>query len=187
MAAAVPPRRKGWQPGMYTFLLLFFSQQHWLPIAGLDSRRFINVLHRSSGVNKVINVKTYTQRRKCHRRSGVRKKWKKCASHLPRNLLPIFFLRSNQQGAAPAFCDVTQPLSAAGLQRTSREERRRGRREAEGGERQNAWTDATTWIIKKHPSHFLIKERTLSVRRLGGETDDRQEGRSKGEKKGNAF
>lgn len=54
---------------------------------------------------------------------------------------PHFFpLRSNQQGAAPAFCDVTQPLSAAGLQRTSREERRMEREEncGERGEREDA-------------------------------------------------
>lgn len=59
-----------------------------------------------------------------------------CVSLTSQSSPHFFFLRSNQQGAAPAFCDVTQPLSAAGLQRTSREERRMEREETvERGER----------------------------------------------------
>lgn len=53
-------------------------------------------------------------------------KEQKRASHSPGGRPPIFFfyfffLRSEQRGAAPAHSDVTQPLSAAGLQRKSRE------------------------------------------------------------------
>lgn len=87
-----------------------------------------------------------TRRRRCDRkrRSGdagreERKSHERNVrlTHLSRLLSPIFFLlRSNQQGAAPAFfCDVTQPLSAAAAAagppacrgRAGRRERREGR------------------------------------------------------------
>ncbi|KAK5865827.1 hypothetical protein PBY51_020067 [Eleginops maclovinus] len=93
--------------------------------------RCINVLH--SVINEAIieNIHTHKDTRaptQSRWEEEVFKKGKKCASHSPRNLLPIFF-RFNQ-GTAPAFTDVTQLLSlqqrAAGLQRTSREERQRG-------------------------------------------------------------
>ena len=115
---------------------------------------------------------------------------RKCASHSPRCLLPIFFFifffRSNQQGTARAFADVTQPLFSAAESSSSRpaEDDQGGERGGGGGggreerRRDNAWTDAKR---KKNINH---KNKNSSLpswdyctweQAVGVEVDDRQE------------
>lgn len=78
------------------------SQQHWI-IAGLCSRRCVQSLHRSSGVNEATikntgcTTHTHTRLHKCDRKRGAKKEKEMCLlTHLA-IFSPFLFLRSSLQ------------------------------------------------------------------------------------------
>lgn len=90
-----------------------------------------------------------------------KKKRKKCASHSPRNLLPIFFPLQTQEPLQPPLTSRSPSLQqrAAGLQRTTSEERE--------GETEDLNRCKSMKHRKTHPSHPLMGRKTLYLRGRG--------------------